>query len=222
VQDRQTPLDVFVGRTGELARIAEVMAAAQAGQPWLVVIEGDPGVGKTALVRRCVASASGWRVLAARASQFETDFEFGLIDQLLRAAGAGFPAFPQADQDGSAVTSFAVGARFLELEGELQAQGPVAILIEDLQWADRKSLEALTFMLRRLSVDPVVAMVTYRGTGDRLDQTAQRLLSSVEHRLPIWLGGLSQEEVASLAAVLAGPVVPCHPKAASSSRCSRC
>jgi hypothetical protein len=157
-------------------------------------------------VRRCLASASGWRVLAARASQFETDFEFGLIDQLVRAAGAGFPAFPQADQDGSAVTSFAVGARFLELEGELQAQGPVAILIEDLQWADRKSLEALTFMLRRLSVDPVVAMVTYRGTGDRLDQTAQRLLSSVERRLPIWLGGLSQEEVASLAAVLAGPV----------------
>ena len=206
MQDRQTPLDAFVGRTGELARIAEVMAAAQTGQPWLVAIEGDPGVGKTALVRRCLASASGWRVLAARASQFETDFEFGLIDQLVRAAGAGFPAFPQADQDGSAVTSFAVGARFLELEGELQAQGPVAILIEDLQWADRKSLEALTFMLRRLSVDPVVAMVTYRGTGDRLDQTAQRLLSSVEHRLPIWLGGLSQEEVASLAAVLAGPV----------------
>ena len=206
MQDRQTPLDAFVGRTGELARIAEVMAAAQTGQPWLVAIEGDPGVGKTALVRRSLAGASGWRVLAARASQFETDFEFGLIDQLVRAAGAGFPAFPQADQDGSAVTSFAVGARFLELEGELQAQGPVAILIEDLQWADRKSLEALTFMLRRLSVDPVVAMVTYRGTGDRLDQTAQRLLSSVEHRLPIWLGGLSQEEVASLAAVLAGPV----------------
>jgi DNA-binding CsgD family transcriptional regulator len=208
VQDRQTPLDAFVGRTVELARIAEVMAAAQTGQPWLVAVEGDPGVGKTALVRRCLASASasGWRVLAARASQFETDFEFGLIDQLLRAAGAGFPAFPQADQDGSAVTSFAVGARFLELEGELQAQGPVAILIEDLQWADRKSLEALTFMLRRLSVDPVVAMVTYRGTGDRLDQTAQRLLSSVEHRLPIWLGGLSQEEVVSLVAVLAGPV----------------
>ena len=94
MQDRQTPLDAFVGRTGELARIAEVMAAARTGQPWLVAIEGDPGVGKTALARRCLASASagGWRVLAARASQFESDLEFGLIDQLLRAAGAGFPA----------------------------------------------------------------------------------------------------------------------------------
>ena len=207
MQDRRTPLDVFVGRAAELARIAEVMAAAEAGQPWLVAIEGDPGVGKTALVRRCLATASGWRVLATRASQIEADLDFGLVDQLLRAAGAGFPEFPQAGGDGPAVSSFAIGARLLEVAGELQAQGPVAIVIEDLQWADRKSVEALTFMLRRLSVDPVVAVVTYRGTGDRLDDAAQRLLSSVEHRLRLWLSGLSPEEVASLAAVLTAGAV---------------
>ncbi|MFY9930260.1 MAG: AAA family ATPase [Streptosporangiaceae bacterium] len=207
MQDRQTPLDVFVGRAAELARVAEVMAAAGAGQPWLVAIEGDPGVGKTALLRRCLAAASGWRVLAARASQIEADLDFGLVEQLLRAAGAAFTGFPQASADVPAISSFAVGARFLEAVGELQAQGPVVIVIEDLQWADRKSVEALTFMLRRLSVDPAVAMVTYRGSGDRLDDAAQRLLSSVEHRQRLWLGGLSREEVASLAAVLvAGPV----------------
>jgi DNA-binding CsgD family transcriptional regulator len=200
------PLDVFVGRAAELARVAEVMAAAEAGQPWLVAIDGDPGVGKTALVRRCLAGASGWRVLAARASQVEADLDFGLIEQLLRAAGAPFPEFGQVGHDGSAVSSFAVGARFLEVAGDLQAHGPVAIVIEDLQWADRKSVEALTFMLRRLSVDPVVAVVTYRGTGDRLDDAAQRLLSSVEHRLRLWLGGLNRDEVASLATALAGPV----------------
>ena len=76
-----------------------------------------------------------------------------------------------------------MGARLLEVVGEQQAAGPVAILIDDLQWADRKSVEALTFMLRRLSVDPVLAMVIYRGTGDRLDETAQRMLVSVENRL---------------------------------------
>ena len=51
MQNRQVPLEVFVGRAAELARMAEVISRVQAGQPWLVAIEGDPGVGKTALAR---------------------------------------------------------------------------------------------------------------------------------------------------------------------------
>jgi hypothetical protein len=106
---------------------------------------------------------------------------------------------------GSAVSSFAVGARLLEVVGEQMATGPtgsVAIFIDDLQWADRKSVEALTFMLRRLSVDPVLAVVTYRGSGDLLDEAARRLLSSVEYRVQISLEGLQLDEVGSLAAAL--------------------
>ena len=45
--DRQVPIDVFVGRAAELARVAEVFARVETGQPWLVAIEGDPGVGKS-------------------------------------------------------------------------------------------------------------------------------------------------------------------------------
>ena len=69
MQHRQAPLDVFVGRAAERTRIAEVVARVQAGQPWLVAIEGDPGMGKTSLVRRCLAEAPGLRVLQARAGQ---------------------------------------------------------------------------------------------------------------------------------------------------------
>ena len=90
---------------------------------------------------------------------------------------------------GPAISSFAVGARLLEAVGEQLAASPVAILVDDLQWADRKSVEALTFMLRRLSVDPVIAVVIYRGPGDRLDEAAQRMLQSVENRLLIPLDG---------------------------------
>ena len=75
-------------------------------------------------------------------------------------------------------------------------------MIDDLQWADRKSVEALTFMLRRLSVDPVITVVTYRGPSNRLDEAAQRLLLSVENRLFLPLGGLDPAEVASLAGAL--------------------
>ena len=212
MQDRQAPFDAFafVGRAAELTRVAEVVTRVEAGEPWLVVIEGDPGVGKTALVRQCLARAAGLRVLWARADQAEADLDFGVVDQLLRAAGGVAPAVLPAGGTGSAASSFTVGARLLEMMGEQQAagaKGALAIVVDDVQWADRKSVEALTFMLRRLSVDPVVAIVTYRGPGDRLDEAAWRMLSSVENRLALPLGGLSLDEVASLAAALrAGPL----------------
>ena len=207
MQDRQPPMEVFVGRAWELARVAEIIARVETGQPWLVAIEGDPGVGKTALARRCLSGTPGLRVLSARGDQAEADLEFGIVGQLLRTAGAAFPAFSTGDGTGSAASSFAVGARLLEVVGEQQATRAVAILIDDLQWADRKSVEALTFMLRRLSVDQVVAVAAYRGTSDHLDEAAQRMLVSVEDRLQLRLGGLGPEEVGSLAAALtAGPL----------------
>ncbi|HEV3295816.1 MAG TPA: AAA family ATPase [Streptosporangiaceae bacterium] len=206
MQERQVPLDVFVGRAAELARVAEVVTRVQAGQPWLVTIEGDPGLGKTSLARRCLAGVPGLRVLWARAGQAETDLDFGLVDQLLRAAGDASRLSVAAGRDGPPASSFAAGAYVLEVVGEQAASGPVAIVVDDLQWADRRSVEALTFMLRRLSVDPVIAVVIYRGRSDRLDDTAQRLLVSVENRLRIPLGGLDGDEVAALAAALAGPL----------------
>jgi len=201
MEDRRVPLDVFVGRVAELAQVAEVLTRVEAGQPWLVAIEGDPGAGKTTLARRCLAQASGLKVLSARADQAETDLDFGVIDQLFRAAGGAVPMVTSTSGAGSAVSSFSVGARLLEVVGGQQATG-VAVVIDDLQWADRRSVEALTFMLRRLSVDPVLAMVIYRGSSDHLDEAARRLLGSVENRVRVPLGGLDLDEVAALAAVL--------------------
>jgi DNA-binding CsgD family transcriptional regulator len=198
MQDRRVPLDVFVGRLAELALVAEVLTRVEAGEPWLVAVEGDPGVGKTTLARRFLAQASGLKVLSARADQAETDLDFGIIDQLFRAAGDAVPT----DGAGPAASSFAAGARLLEVVGGQQATGAVAVVIDDLQWADRRSVEALTFMLRRLSVDPVLAMVIYRGPSDHLDEAARRLLGSVENRVRVPLGGLDLDEVAALAAVL--------------------
>jgi DNA-binding CsgD family transcriptional regulator len=220
VQDRQPPLEVFVGRAAELARMAQVVASVETGQPWLVTIEGEPGVGKTALARRSLAGTAiatgiaigtgtgtgagseGFRVLSARADQAEADLDFGLVDQWLRGAGASSslaaPLAASVGGTGPAASSFAVGAQLLEVVGAQLAVGPVAIFLDDLQWADRKSVEALTFMLRRLSVDPVLAVVTYRRPQERLNEAARRLLSSVENRLPIMLEGLGPDEAATL------------------------
>jgi len=215
VQLRPVPHDVFVGRSAEIARITEVITRVQAGEPWLVAIEGDPGIGKTSLVRHCLAQAVDLKVLTARAGPAETDLDLGIVDQLLRAAGGtaspvlaeavlAEAVLAEAGTGGTAppVSSFAAGARLLETVGGQQSAGAVAIVIDDLQWADRMSVEALTFTLRRLSMDPVLAVVIYRGTGDRLDETARRLLVSVENQLRISLDGLAVEDVAAMAAEL--------------------
>ena len=202
VQDRRAPLDVFVGRAAELDRVAQVVAAAEAGQPWLVTIEGEPGVGETALARRILAGAGAadLKVLTARADTAEADLDFGLVDQLLRAAGAA--SLVAGPAGGPTVSSFTVGAQLLDLVGGQLTAGLTGIFLDDLQWADRKSVEALTFMLRRLSVDPVLAVVTSRGPRDRLNGAAQRMLASMEHRLPVTLAGLGPDEVAALVTAL--------------------
>jgi hypothetical protein len=87
--------DVFVGRKAELAGLADVLARARQGEPWLVAIEGESGVGKTALARRALGPSAGLIALWARADPSEADFEYGLIGQLLRGVDrqvlAGYP-----------------------------------------------------------------------------------------------------------------------------------
>jgi hypothetical protein len=109
--------------TPENAPVRLGLSRAEAGQPWLVAIEGDPGVGKTSLARRCLAGTDGLRVLWARASQAETDLDFGVVDQLFRTAGAVCPAAASPGVTGSPASSFAVGARLLEVVGDQQDPG---------------------------------------------------------------------------------------------------
>src|SRR3984885_3647467 len=212
VQDRRPPLEVFVGRAAELARMAQVVASVETGQPWLVTIEGEPGVGKTALARRSLAAtgigtgSEGFRVLSARADQAEADLACGLADRWLGAAGASSslaaPLAAPVGGTGPAASSFAVGAQLLEVVGAQLAVSPGVIFLDDLQWADRKSVEALTFMLRRLSVDPVLAVVTYRRPQERLNEAARRLLPGGGDRPPIMLEGLGPDEAATLVGVI--------------------
>jgi len=194
--------DLFVGRTAELDRIAATLRLVATGEPWLIAIEGDPGMGKSALARQALAdeAPAGVRVLSARADPGETDLDFGLADQLFRSAGGEVPdILPGA---GPPASPFAVGAQLLRAVSELRSAGPTVIVVDDLQWADRPSVDALTFTLRRLSVDPVAALLTFRGPGSQLDPASQRLLTSMERQVQLTLGGLSRDEVAELVAGL--------------------
>ncbi len=196
--------DVFVGRQDELARIGDVWTKMEAGQPWLVSMEGESGIGKTALATEA-APSDGSTVLWARCDPDETDLQYGVIKQLV----GGVDRDLRRDRvvltaAGPTSSSLAVGAELLEVVGAISVAGPVVIIIDDVQWADIRSVEALSFVFRRLSVDPVLVMVLVRGDREHLDEPVRRLLLSTPHRLHLRLSGLSLEDLHPLAAAVSG------------------
>jgi len=114
-------------------------ASAVQSQARVVWIEDDPGSGKTALLRRAVAALpEGFGVTRAEADELASDVPLHLVAQLgVAGATAAFPA----------------GLELLEGWGQWQDQGPVAVVIEDLQWADQPSRLALLCAVRRLGQD---------------------------------------------------------------------
>jgi DNA-binding CsgD family transcriptional regulator len=201
--------DVFVGRETEVARFAQVVERVQRGEPWLVTVEGESGIGKTALVRRCLPSSTGRPPLWARADPSESDAELGVVGQLLRGVEDRIlRRYPLLRREVDSSSSFAVGAQMLGVVGDLQADGPVVLVVDDMQWADSRSAEALSFMLRRLSADSVLMVAVVRGDRDHLDEPTRRALTSVERRLRLRLAGLRLDDVGPLAAALGAAHLP--------------
>ena len=195
------PHEVFVGRDAQLREIGDVVARVDHGEPWLVVIEGESGIGKSALGRRAVARAKPHTLLTGRADRAETDLDYGLVAQLLQRVDPQLLEGRRLLVDGVPVgaSPFAVGAELLAIVGKLLAEGPVVVSVDDVQWADRPSVLALTFLLRRLTVDPLLALIMIRGDREGLDDAARRLLTSVERRLNLRLSGLGVGDVTPLA-----------------------
>ncbi|MGH3427294.1 MAG: ATP-binding protein [Mycobacteriales bacterium] len=144
----------FVGRRSERQILDEQLAAARTGSPRVVFVEGDAGSGKSTLLTRFLSSLSGdATILEASGDEAETLLAYGVVDQLRPAT----PAEPGMDP-------MAVGGELLDLLDRLQSDGRVVVLaIDDLQWADRPSLRAVLFVLRRLRADSVLTVVSTRS-----------------------------------------------------------
>ena len=145
----------FVGRVEELSAIAARAADASHGRPSLVWIDGAPGAGKTALLRAAVAALPpGFAVLQAEAAELAAEIPFDVVSQL----GEVTEAAP-----------FPVAMELLGIWGTANAGGPVAVVVEDLHWADPESRLALLTAARRLREDPVLMLVTSRGGPEDAD-----------------------------------------------------
>jgi DNA-binding CsgD family transcriptional regulator len=192
----------FVGRSAEMRSLHAELAQARAGTPRLIIVEGSAGMGKTALVRRFLAEGGDLRALAATGEEVEALLPYGLVEQLIRGCDVPVPERLRGlgVPDSQARDPISVGAGLVELLGSLQRGAPVALVIDDAQWADRPSLQALLFALRRLHADRVLAVISARETASgELLEGLNRLVEN-GRGTRVRLRGLDSAAVRELAA----------------------
>jgi DNA-binding SARP family transcriptional activator/DNA-binding CsgD family transcriptional regulator len=174
----------IVDRDRELASISDAVRSAIDGDGRVVSIEGPAGIGKTRLLREVRARAGSATVLAARGSQLEREYGFGVIRQLFEpivavadsealfaGAAASARSVFQTHQDSAASgadTTFGVLHGLYWLTAGLAARSPLIITVDDVQWCDVGSLRFLGFLAHRLEGLPAVLVVTLR-TGEQHD-----------------------------------------------------
>lgn len=199
----------FVGRSTELAELHEFTLEVRRGQPYLVLVEGSAGFGKSTLIRHFLNDLNDLDdlneciVVRAGANETEMLLPFGVINQLVDSAGTqateGLPlltTIKSADLD-----PLAVGAEFLVAMGNLQVDHQlVVVVVEDLHWIDMQSAQALLFAFRRMQRDRVLGIVSARTAElGRLGDGWSSMMGGGHRSGRIHLEGLSPFEVGELA-----------------------
>ncbi len=169
---------MLVGRDPERHRIATLMAGARVRQSGLLVLRGEAGIGKTALLDDAQANAGEMRALRAIGSEHESGLSFSGLHQLLLPVLDLAEHLPGPQRDalevallrrrGPAPERFAVGAAALSLLSRCAEDRPLLVLVDDAHLLDRPSAETLLFVARRLVADPIAVLIALRPERDTL------------------------------------------------------
>src|SRR5215472_11787387 len=178
---------MLLDRVAERAALGQLLEAACGGRGGAIVVRGEAGVGKTVLLEHAIGSAAGMRI--ARVAGFESEMElaFAALHQLCAPVLGHLDRLPGPQRDalgvafglasGDAPDRFLVGLAALSLLGEVAGERPLLCLIDDAQWLDRASAQALGIVARQPGEEftglPELA-VGGLGDGD-----ARELLGSV-------------------------------------------
>jgi len=152
-------------RRNECEVLRRLIEAVRGGASRALVVRGEPGVGKTALLEYLVEPASGCRVLRATGVQSEMELAFAgahqllapLLDRLERVPGPQRDALRMAFgiDRGSTPDRFFVALAVLGLLSDVAEERPLICLVDDAQWIDRASVQVLGFVARRLQAESV-------------------------------------------------------------------
>ncbi|GAA0222391.1 helix-turn-helix transcriptional regulator [Cryptosporangium japonicum] len=165
------PRPALIGRGDELRRLGELTGAAKSGRGGVLVVRGEAGIGKTALLAHVREAASGWRVLEASGSEFERELPFAALHQLCvpvldrltdlptRHRDALRTAFGLAD---GTPDLFRIGLATLELLASAARERPLLGVVDDAQWLDAASSRTLAFVGRRVASEPIALLLALR------------------------------------------------------------
>jgi DNA-binding CsgD family transcriptional regulator len=164
---------MLVGREVERAAIGSLLDAARDSHGGVLVLRGDPGIGKTALLEDAREQASDMLVLSARGIESESDLPFATLHQLVRRSLGRLDRLPAPQAvalrgalglgESSGDERFLVFAACLSLLSELAEQQPLLCLLDDAHWLDSASADTLRFVARRLEVERIAMLFGARN-----------------------------------------------------------
>src|SRR5580698_7618197 len=192
---------MLLDRLPERAALSGLLAAARAGRSGVLVLRGEPGVGKTALLDWAVGSAAGLRVVRVAGVESEMELDYAALQQLCAPMLDQLGGLPDPQREalgvafglaaGAAPDRFLVGLAALSLLSAVAEREPVLCVVDDAQWLDRASALVLGFVARRLLAEPVALVFAthepgaeFRGLPELVveglgDGAARELLGSV-------------------------------------------
>ena len=160
------------GRGSECEALDQLVADVEAGRSRVLVLRGEAGVGKSALVEYLVWQAAGFRVVRAVGVESEMEMAFAGLHQLCAPMLRHLDRLPDPQREalciafgltaGSPPDRFLVGLAVLSLVAEAAEAQALLCVVDDAQWLDRVSAQTLTFVARRLLAEPVVLVFAVR------------------------------------------------------------
>jgi DNA-binding CsgD family transcriptional regulator len=194
---------VLLGRPGERQLLDRLLANVRGGQSAVLVVRGEAGVGKTALLHYCARQASGFRVARIAGVESEMELPFAGVHQLCGPMLDRLGALPEPQRvalgvalglsSGPAPDRFLVSLAALSLLAEVAAERPLLCVVDDAQWLDAASGQVLGFVARRLLAESVAIVFAVR------DPTDERELADLPE---LSLGGLSETDARALLATV--------------------
>ncbi len=195
--------DAFVGRADELTTLSRCAAAARGGTPAVVVLDGAPGIGKTELVRRFVATEAGLGVVQVTAERAAAQTPYLLLRLIEKALATELGIRRQAMSE--VAMPSAAGAALLADLTRAQERRPLLVVVDNAHWIDLDSREALEFALHRLGGHRVVVLLAGWDADPSASSAGQPWpLATTRIRLT----GLGQAQVAALCQAHGRPLSP--------------